>query len=167
MEYGNELYHYGVKGMKWGVRRTPAQLGNKTSSTKKKKTGVIAKTAKKISSDHKKKTETKASIKRINELKKKKVSEMTDDEIRERMQRLQLEKEYKKLLSEVDPRAVDDGKKYVTDILKTIGKNSATNLGTQAVNHIVGNAINKAAGVSSSDTQKRVVNPQKGQADKK
>lgn len=24
----NELMHYGVKGMKWGVRRTPAQLGH-------------------------------------------------------------------------------------------------------------------------------------------
>lgn len=26
-----ELEHYGVKGMKWGVRRTPFQLGHKTS----------------------------------------------------------------------------------------------------------------------------------------
>lgn len=24
----NELTHYGIKGMKWGVRRTPAQLGH-------------------------------------------------------------------------------------------------------------------------------------------
>lgn len=26
-----ELYHYGVKGMKWGIRRTPEQLGRKAS----------------------------------------------------------------------------------------------------------------------------------------
>lgn len=25
----NELYHHGIKGMKWGVRRSPEQLGHK------------------------------------------------------------------------------------------------------------------------------------------
>lgn len=25
----NELYHHGVKGMKWGVRRSPEQLSHK------------------------------------------------------------------------------------------------------------------------------------------
>ena len=25
----NELYHHGVKGMKWGVRRSPEQLNHK------------------------------------------------------------------------------------------------------------------------------------------
>lgn len=29
-----ELYHYGVKGMKWGIRRTPAQLGHKSYTDK-------------------------------------------------------------------------------------------------------------------------------------
>lgn len=28
----DELYHYGVKGMKWGIRRTPAQLGRTIKS---------------------------------------------------------------------------------------------------------------------------------------
>lgn len=33
----NELYHYGVKGMKWGVRRTPEQLGHKILKKSKHK----------------------------------------------------------------------------------------------------------------------------------
>ena len=33
----NELYHYGVKGMRWGVRRNPEQLGRKASTAKKRK----------------------------------------------------------------------------------------------------------------------------------
>lgn len=32
-----ELTHHGVKGMRWGVRRTPAQLGHKTATKKKLK----------------------------------------------------------------------------------------------------------------------------------
>ena len=36
-----ELTHHGIKGMKWGVRRTPAQLGHKPSSAKKKKLSLV------------------------------------------------------------------------------------------------------------------------------
>lgn len=34
--YTNELYHYGVKGMRWGVRRTDAQLGHPNTKKPKK-----------------------------------------------------------------------------------------------------------------------------------
>ena len=33
----NELYHHGIKGMKWGVRRTKAQLGHATMKNKRSK----------------------------------------------------------------------------------------------------------------------------------
>lgn len=35
-----ELYHHGVKGMKWGIRRTDAQLGHKTKSSSKKTSDI-------------------------------------------------------------------------------------------------------------------------------
>lgn len=33
--FTGELYHHGIKGMKWGVRRTPEQLGHNTAKGKR------------------------------------------------------------------------------------------------------------------------------------
>lgn len=37
-QYNRELYHYGIKGMKWGVRRTPEQLSQKSGVKNKQRT---------------------------------------------------------------------------------------------------------------------------------
>lgn len=89
----NYLEHHGILGMHWGHRNA------RSSSVP--------------SADHLKKTS----------LRKKKVSEMSNAELRAVTERMQLERQYKDL-SKSD---VSAGKKFATDILMNIGKELATN----------------------------------------
>lgn len=109
-----ELTHYGVLGMKWGRRR-----GRTTSVSNP-------------SSDH-----TKAK-----QLKTKKMSEMSNDELRTLTQRLQLEKQYKDL--NVTPKA--KGKKIVTEILTNSAKQAASKYVNQVVNQQLDSIISKKKG---------------------
>ena len=107
MEYEYELYHHGVKGMKWGVRRTKAQLGYKISKGFKRAKKAAVEKVKIVKA--KKEEQKKAS---------KSVKDMTDSELRERINRLSLEQralDLERQISNLSPQKVSAGQKFVTE----------------------------------------------------
>lgn len=154
-----ELYHYGVRGMRWGVRKTPASTGQSRNSSKgswwpfKKKAQP--------GNDNKNSKLTEKQIKKM------KLSEVPDDVLKARIARLDLERRYKELSAQVNPPKSTRGRDFTLRVMEKIGENTLVNIGTQAANKGLGTAINKMFGVDSDDVVNRIVNPNKGQSDKK
>lgn len=90
------LMHYGIKGQKWGIRRYQNEDGTRTAAGKKRE---------QYNSNHEDydKAHTTKSVKT-----------MSDAELRNRLNRLQMEKQYKQLSS----TDVKRGKDFVSKSLK-------------------------------------------------
>lgn len=103
----NELYHHGVLGMKWGVRRDRSRSGG---SRKKRPSSQDAR-------------ETSA-------IKKKKLNQMSNAELKKLNERSRLEQEYSRL----NPKSVSRGWKYVAKAAGVMGTAlSVYNSGSQLV----------------------------------
>ena len=102
MAYQNELYHHGILGMKWGVRRYQNKDGSLTPAGKKR----YAKLNSELN-----KLRPGASKTRQSEYNKH--VGVSDDELKARIARLKLEDEYSQLASKLNPKKVKDGESFV------------------------------------------------------
>lgn len=112
------LQHYGILGMKWGVRRTPAQLTRANGRAGK--------------------TESSDEIKKMSD----KIKNMSDSELRSKINRLQMEKQYKQLSRPV----ISVGRKFVQDVLTNAAKQTATSYVSKYMTKGVDAAIKIAIG---------------------
>lgn len=101
-----ELYHWGVKGMKWGVRRYQNKDGSLTSAGKKRQ--------KEPSADKKERDSRKKDLKNRRT--------MSDAELKKKIERLKLEKEFKNLTNE----DINSGKSFVNEVMSSAGKKVLT-----------------------------------------
>ena len=117
------LEHYGTKGMKWGVRKKPGSGGKKIAA---KKTATKPPASKKT--DTGRGTKTKG---------------LSDKDLKARVNRLNMEKQYKTLKSEnasVISRGAKATKKIVSSSAKTALSNYLTNTVFRNVIERVGRA---------------------------
>lgn len=195
----DEMYHAGIKGMKWGVRRFQNKDGSltdagrrrykdnpegsdatgdkkrtlfkkkgsssesgdeteKSESLKSKITKKIAERKQKKAEEAAKESEEKKQKEAEAEANKpKKTSDMSDAELRERINRLGLEKQYNQLVSELNPEKTHKVRDFVGRVIERSGENLLTQVanhyGAKALNKIIGETetiFDKEAGVSKT-----------------
>ena len=102
-----------------------------------------------------------------NKPKSKSISEMTDDEIKAKIERLRLEQTLSQLMPKDPPPKESELKKLAKKVGLGVLEKSLDNIGTQGLTYFLGDAVNKA--VNKRDEKGNlveIVNPKKGQKDK-
>ena len=80
----SELYHHGILGMKWGVRRTPEQLGHRREKREELKNRAVRSSGTRSSSTLKK-------------ARKEDINKLSNQQLKEYNERLTLEQNYARL----------------------------------------------------------------------
>ena len=121
----NELYHHGIKGMHWGVRRFQNPDGTLTAAGKRREQANSDRAARKEAT-------------RQRDWNAKNASQLSDQELTDQILRLQREKQLKQLTDDV----VRPGRKKAKDLLDRYGNQVLAAAVTAATTAYVTNKIN-------------------------
>lgn len=140
--YPDELYHYGRKGMKWGQhifgkeRSSGTKRKKKSEDVENRFVSGVKKAAGKVSAARAKAKEDK----RVQKLKKKKISDMTDDELAEytdRMNRERMAGIARQNAKQVNPQHVSKGQAFISSIGRDVLAPAAKNVGRQYLEKVL------------------------------
>ena len=134
----DELKHYGIKGMKWGVRRFQNADGSLTADGRKRYGSEDMRNVKKQVDNGKnvvdgvKRSKAKAAEKRTEKKIKDDLSQMSNQELRDIVNRLNMEERYMQVMK---TRDVQVGKSKVDKILDYAG--TALTIGSSALSIMI------------------------------
>lgn len=127
------LMHHGIRGMKWGVRRYQNKDGSLTSAGRRRQRNnpfFIKKSKAKKQKESNNKKQTK------NITKKKSIKDMTNEELRERTNRMNLENDYIRTsqdYAKLHQKKASLGKRFVQTLSRDVLIPAATKVGKEMV----------------------------------
>lgn len=125
----DELMHYGVKGMKWGIRKA-----RPTSSGKRRGRTNAQRIYESIGGKKKSPTMSPKPAKRS-------ISDMSDEELRSAINRLQMERAYAQLTA----KEISKGRKFINEVLYNSAKNVATKTTTATMEKLLKKLSNNSS----------------------